>query len=114
MTKVTSIMMVAVFASMSVAADAQRPQLDRARKMLDAGNAAAALDILETLPQRIDVLEWRVRAHVMMAAQSQPAERCDHLRRATEYASMASASELVELTRKNALDQGCQPAQPTK
>lgn len=111
MLKISSMAMVVLVALASVAAEAQGPQLDRARRLLETGNAAAALDILETLPQTTDVLQGRAQAHFMIAAQSQSVGRCNHLRRAIAYASMASTGELVELGRKNWRDEGCQPTQ---
>jgi hypothetical protein len=93
-------------------ASAQAPQLDRARELLSTGNAVAALDILETLPQTPAVLIGRAQAHMMIAAQSPPATRCDHLRRAIDFASMSSSGELVESARKSWRDDGCQVQKP--
>jgi hypothetical protein len=50
---VTALLFIGV---VTITASAQGPQLDRAAYLLNAGNAAAALDILETLPQTPDAL----------------------------------------------------------
>jgi hypothetical protein len=101
-----------VHGSSDLAANAQGTQLERARFLLMVGHPAPALEILETLPETRAVLQARAQAHVMIASQSPPAGRCDHLRRAIGYASMASAQGIVEFTRKRFNDEGCEIAQP--
>src|SRR5262245_24884009 len=90
-----------------IPADAQGSRFDRAVQLLNAGYAAAALDILETLPETPGALAARAQAHVLLAAESDPAMRCDHLRRAMDFASMSSAGEVLETARKAFTDWGC-------
>lgn len=96
----------------SVAAHAQGSQLERARFLLRVGYPEAALAILETLPETPAVLQGRAQAHIMIASQEPVAGRCDHLRRAIELGSMASAGGIVEFARRRFQDEGCQIAQP--
>jgi hypothetical protein len=94
------------------AAHAQGTPLERARFLLKVGYPEPALAILETLPETPAVLQGRAQAHVMLASQVPPAGRCDHLRRAVGYASMASAQGIVEFARRRLRDEGCQIAPP--
>jgi hypothetical protein len=82
----------------TTAAFAQGAQFDRARGLLRAGYPERALDILGLLPQTPGVLPSSV-------------ERCDHLGRAIDFGSMASAANLVEFARKRFRDEGCQLTQ---
>jgi hypothetical protein len=91
----------------TITASAQGPELDRAAYLLNAGNAAAALDILDTLPETPGALLVRAQAHLMLAAQISHPTRCDHLRKAMDFASMASAGPLLEAARKSSNDEGC-------
>jgi hypothetical protein len=102
----------ACIALVSIAAHAQGSQLDRARFLLGAGYAEAALDILEALPETPAVLRGRALAHLMIAPRVAPGLACDHLRRAIDFASLASAGGLVELARRRFHDDGCQIAPP--
>jgi hypothetical protein len=96
----------------SAVAWGQGSQLERARFLLLVGHAEAALAILEALPESPAVLQGRARAHVMIASQVAPAARCEHLRRAIDYGSMASAGDLVEFARRRFREEHCQIAQP--
>ena len=100
------------FVLLTVAAHAQGAQLERARFLLLVGYPEAALAILETLPETPAVIQGRAQAHVMIAAQVPPPGRCEHLRRAIEFGSMASAGGIVEFARKRFRDEGCPIAQP--
>jgi hypothetical protein len=91
---------------------AQVSQLERARFHLMLGNPEPALTILETLPETPAVLQGRAQAHLMIASQIAPPGRCEHLRRAIEYGSMARPQGVVELAQKRFRDEGCQIAQP--
>jgi hypothetical protein len=99
-------------ALMSMAAHAQGSQLDHACSLLSAGHPEAALDILETLPETPVALRGRAQAHLMIASQVAPGLACDHLRRAMDLGSMASAGGIVEFARRRFSDDGCQIAQP--
>ena len=96
----------------SIAVHAQGSQLERARFLLRVGYPELALEILETLPETPAVLQGRAQAHLMIASQVAPGLACDHLRRAIELGSMASAGGIVEFARKRFRDDGCQIAQP--
>lgn len=87
-------------------------QGEKARFLLKVGYPEPALAILETLPETQAVLQGRAQAHVMIASRIPPAGRCDHLRRAIHFGSIASAQGVVEFTRKRFRDEGCQIAQP--
>ena len=101
------------FALVSIAAaHAQGSQLERARFLLLVGYPESALAILENLPETPAVIQGRAQAHVMIAAQVPQPARCEHLRRAIEFGSMASAGGIVEFARKRFRDEGCQIAQP--
>jgi hypothetical protein len=101
------------FALLSIAtAHAQGSPLERARFLLRVGYPEAALAILEALPETPAVLQGRAQAHIMIASQEPAAGRCDHLRRAIELGSMASAGGIVEFARRRFRDEGCQIAQP--
>lgn len=91
---------------------AQGTQLERARFLLMVGHPEPALAILESLPETPAVLRGRAQAHVMLASQVPAEGRCDHLRRAIGYASMASEQGIVEFARRRFRDEGCQIAQP--
>jgi hypothetical protein len=107
---VTTLLFTAI---VTIAASAQGPQLDRAAYLLNAGNPAAAIDILDTLPQTPDALTVRAQAHLLFAAQSGQPARCDHLKKAMDFASMSSAGPVLEAARKGFTDEGCQPRAPT-
>ena len=94
-------------AALVPAVQAQEPSLYQARQLLEAGQASAALQILEGVAQTRDAMEWRARAHIVRATQTQPSERCAHLLRALEFASAAGVGDLVELARKASADDGC-------
>ena len=74
-------------ASLVPAAEAQEPSLYRARQLLEAGQASAALQILEGVAQTRDAMGWRARAQIVRATQTLPTERCAHLGRALVFAS---------------------------
>jgi hypothetical protein len=95
---------------LSTPALAQVSQLERARFLLMLGSPEAALTILETLPETPAVLQGRAQAHLMIASQIAPPGRCDHLRRAIDFGSMASPQGVVELARKRFRNEGCQIA----
>jgi hypothetical protein len=97
---------------LSTAAQAQGTPLERARFLLMVGYPEPALAILESLPETPAVLQGRAQAHVMLASQVPSEGRCDHLRRAIGYASMASAQGIIEFARRRFRDEGCQTAQP--
>jgi hypothetical protein len=97
---------------LSIAVRAQGSELERARFLLKVGDPEAALAILEAMPETAIVLRGRAQAHVMIASQNSPAGRCDHLRRAIDLGSMASAGGIVEFARRRFRDEGCQIAQP--
>jgi hypothetical protein len=99
-------------ALIGLAAHAQGSQLERARFLLRVGYPEPALAILETLPETAAVLQGRAQAHLMIASQAPPGLACDHLRRAIDFGSMASAGGIVEFARKRFRDDGCQIAQP--
>ena len=102
--RLTALLLTAAFVP---AVQAQEPSLYQARQLLEAGQASAALQILEGVAQTRDAMEWRARAHIVRATQIHPTERCAHLERAMEFASAASVGNLVELARKASADDGC-------
>jgi hypothetical protein len=97
---------------MTVGAIAHGSQIDRAAYLIAAGNPAAALDILDTLPQTPGALAARSQAHLLLASQNLPAARCYHLRQALDFASMSSRGDLLEMARKSFTDEGCQTSSP--
>ena len=99
-------------ALMGTVALAQGSQLERARFLLRVGYPEPALAILETLPETPAVLQGRAQAHLMIASQMPSGGACDHLRRAIDLGSLASAGGIVEFARKRFRDDGCQIAQP--
>lgn len=86
---------------------AQEASVAQAQRLLEAGQAFAALRVLEAAPQTRDTIEWRARAHLVRADQTQTDERCRNLRQALSLSSAASAGQLVEFTHKAMLGDGC-------
>lgn len=100
---------------------AQHIEVDRARALLENGSVYAqrghhapalesyrrAIAILEDVPQTRDVIEWRARGHIAIAAYASAQGRCREFHRAMEFASMASAPALHDVARKHLIDEGC-------
>jgi hypothetical protein len=99
-------------ALMATGALAQSSQLERARFLLAVGDPEPALAILEALPETPAVVQGRAQAHLMIASQRPPGWACEHLRRAIDLGSLASAGGIVEFARKRFQDDGCQISQP--